>query len=98
MGKVTLSGFIIVPKDDLAIVTAELANHIELTRREAGCLAFSVVRSHSDDCRFEVREVFESRAAFEHHQKRVKASRWGKVSINVERHYQVVEEPEVSDT
>ncbi|MEL6158817.1 MAG: antibiotic biosynthesis monooxygenase [Cyanobacteria bacterium J06554_11] len=94
MGKITLFGFIIVPKNDLATVESELATHIEHTRQEAGCLTFNVVRSQSDECRFDVMETFESRTAFEHHQNRVTSSRWGEVTVNVERHYQIVEEPE----
>ncbi|BEU05319.1 hypothetical protein OAG1_41190 [Agarivorans sp. OAG1] len=41
--------------------------------------------------RFGVFEEFRDKSAFEHHQARVKASHWGKVTVNVERHYQMVE-------
>ena len=91
MGKVKLSGFIVVPESDLDLVLSELPNHINLTRQEAGCISFDVHQSDSEPCRFEVDEEFESREAFEQHQSRVKASYWGKVTNNVKRHYDITE-------
>ncbi|EPR4995117.1 putative quinol monooxygenase, partial [Vibrio navarrensis] len=41
--------------------------------------------------RFDVYEEFVDKVAFEQHQKRVKASRWGKVTVSVERHYEIFE-------
>ncbi|MGB3614097.1 MAG: antibiotic biosynthesis monooxygenase [Elainellaceae cyanobacterium] len=93
MAKVTLSGFIVVPESDIETVRSELPNHIKLTREEPGCISFNVQQSDSEPARFDVIEEFESREAFEHHQRRVKASLWGDVTINVERHYEVREEP-----
>ncbi|NJK52011.1 MAG: antibiotic biosynthesis monooxygenase [Leptolyngbyaceae cyanobacterium SU_3_3] len=92
MIKVRLSGFIVVPESDLNLVLSELPNHINLTREEAGSISFYVRQSDSDPCRFDVDEEFQSREAFEHHQLRVKASYWGKVTSNVERHYDITEE------
>ena len=66
MGKVKLSGYIVVPKDDLDLVLSELPNHIDLTRQEVGCISFDVRQSHSEPCRFDVDEEFRSREAFEH--------------------------------
>ena len=80
-----------MPEHDLEVVVSELPNHIELTRKEAGCISFYVCQSDSDPHRFNVNEEFESRAAFEQHQARVKTSRWGKVTSNVERHYEIEE-------
>ena len=65
MGKVTLTGYIVVPPDDLARVLAELPNHIELTRNEPGCIAFEVTQAPSDPYRFDVAEEFQDRQAFE---------------------------------
>lgn len=89
MAKVTLSGYIEVPTNDLEAVEREIDNHIQLTRAEAGCLVFEIVQSEGDRCRFDVYEEFSDRAAFEAHQARVKASTWGRVTAGVARHYEV---------
>ncbi|NVK55304.1 MAG: antibiotic biosynthesis monooxygenase [Alteromonadaceae bacterium] len=91
MSKVTLKGFILVPESDLELVKSELVNHKRLTLEEAGCITFSVVQNSESSLRFDVYEEFADKASFEEHQKRVKASYWGKVTVNVERHYEIVE-------
>ena len=91
MSKVRLNGFIIVPKEELSAVKQELSNHIELTRKEEGCLIFDVTQNLTNPCRFEVNEVFADKAAFECHQQRVKSSKWGEISVNVERHYEIAD-------
>ncbi|HDO1354978.1 TPA: antibiotic biosynthesis monooxygenase [Aeromonas veronii] len=89
MSRVILKGFIIVPPNDLAAVKDELDNHIQLTRAETGCLIFKVTQDPLNPCRFDVYEEFFDEAAFQAHQARVKSSRWGKITVNVERHYTV---------
>lgn len=84
-----LKGFIIVPPNDLALVKDELDNHIQLTRSETGCLIFQVTQDPLNPCRFDVYEEFVDKVAFQAHQARVKSSRWGKITVNVERHYTV---------
>lgn len=91
MAKVTLTGFIIVPESDLEQVKSELVNHQRLTLQEPGCLTFRVTESADNPLQFDVYEEFIDRAAFESHQQRVKASYWGTVTVNVERHYRVIE-------
>ncbi len=91
MSKITLSGHIEVPSEDLNEVLAELPNHIALTHQEAGCITFSVTRDSSNPQRFDVYEEFTDKVAFEKHQTRVKASHWGKVTKNVERFYTISE-------
>lgn len=89
MGNIVLQGFIIVPPSELTMVKAELATHIGLTRAELGCLIFEVTQDPLNPCRFDVYEEFADQAAFQAHQARVKSSRWGKITVNVERHYTV---------
>ncbi|MGL5470781.1 MAG: putative quinol monooxygenase [Shewanella sp.] len=89
MYKIILNGFIIVLPNDLAAVKDELDNHIYLTRAETGCLTFKVTQDPVNPCRFDVYEEFVDDAAFQAHQARVKSSRWGKITVNVERHYTV---------
>ncbi|ENM3807577.1 MULTISPECIES: putative quinol monooxygenase [Vibrio] len=91
MSKVTLKGFILVPESDLELVKNELVNHKRLTLEEIGCITFSVTENSENPLRFDVYEEFTDKAAFDHHQKRVKASNWGKVTVNVERYYEIFE-------
>ncbi|MDG2850057.1 antibiotic biosynthesis monooxygenase [Vibrio parahaemolyticus] len=91
MTKVTLKGFILVPQSELELVKSELVNHRRLTLAETGCITFSVIQSSDNPLRFDVYEEFMDKESFEQHQKRVKASYWGKVSVNVERHYEIFE-------
>ncbi|MGX9419053.1 putative quinol monooxygenase [Vibrio sp. RC27] len=89
MSKVILQGYIVVPDSDLAVVKTELVNHKRLTLEEAGCLTFTVTQDVADVHQFHVYEEFVDQTAFDHHQARVKSSTWGKVTKNVERHYQI---------
>ncbi|MEN6669901.1 antibiotic biosynthesis monooxygenase [Psychrobacter sp. B38] len=89
MSKVILKGFILVPESALEIVKSELANHKRLTLEEPGCITFSVTEHPENPLRFDVYEEFIDKSAFEYHQNRVKASHWGKVTMDVERHYEV---------
>ena len=91
MSKVVLSGYILVEDDDLQSILGALPEHIELTRKEVGCLRFEVSRDAENPNRFNVEEEFSSRATFEDHQVRSQSSHWGSVSRNIERHYTVKE-------
>lgn len=91
MAKVTLKGYILVPEKDLQEVCRELINHRRLTLNEPGCLSFIVTENAENPLRFEVFEEFVDRQAFDFHQARVRASRWGQVTVDVTRHYEVFE-------
>jgi quinol monooxygenase YgiN len=91
MARVVLSGFIEVPASDLSAVREELPKHIEATLAEEGCIVFEVVEDASTPGRFHVYEEFSSKEAFEQHQRRTTASRWGKVAAGAKRHYSVSE-------
>ena len=91
MSKIILKGFIIVPSSDLEAVQTELVSHKKLTIEEPGCIVFEVTQCKYDPHRFEVYEEFADRASIKAHQTRVKESNWGKVSANVERHYEIIE-------
>lgn len=92
MGKVILSGYIVVPDEDLESVKEQLPQHIALTRDEPGCLVFDVQLDGDSNNRYNVYEEFRDMSAFELHQERVKCSSWGEVTKNVSRHYTVSEE------
>lgn len=89
MAKVILQGFILVPDSDLEIVKRELVIHKSLTLKEEGCLTFNVTPDESNHNKFSVYEEFINQAAFDNHQARVKSSKWGEVTKNVERHYKI---------
>lgn len=89
MPEVTLTGHIVVPTSDLDAVAAELPNHIRLTRDEPGCLEFCVTRDENVPAIYHVSERFDSSRAFSQHQDRVRASKWGSITANVERHYTI---------
>ncbi len=89
MNNIILQGHIIVADNDLIKVKAELEHHIKLTKAEVGCLHFSVRQDSDNPNRFNVSEKFVSQNAFEQHQLRVKQSTWGKVTVNVQRFYNI---------
>ena len=89
LAKVILQGFIVVPDSDLEVVKNELVTHKNLTLKEAGCLTFTVTPDEVNPHKFSVYEEFVNQAAFDNHQARVKSSKWGEVTKNVERHYQL---------
>lgn len=91
MTRTRLTGHIDVPEPDRESVAAALPEHIRLTRAEPGCLLFHVTPDAQVAGRWQVHELFESRAAFEAHQARVAASAWGKAAGNARRHYRVDE-------
>ena len=91
MTNLILSGYIEVPADILDAVRAELPRHIELTLAEDGCIVFKVEEDEETPGRFSVYEEFSSREAFELHQHRAAASRWGEVTAGATRHYSVSE-------
>ena len=74
--------------DELATVETYLPEHIRLTRAEPGCLSFEVTQT-DDPMVWRVAEGFTDRAAFEAHQRRVKASDWGRATAGIRRAYEV---------
>ena len=87
--KVILKGYIIVSSEDFDAVQKELPGHIERTRQEEGCLIFEVSQDQENTNRFNVHEEFIDKDSFSVHQDRVRSSKWGKVSANIERHYRI---------
>ena len=89
MAKVILQGFIVVPASELEVVKSELIVHKRLTLKETGCLIFTVTPDEVNPHKFAVYEEFVDQEAFDNHQSRVKSSKWGKVTKNVERNYEI---------
>ncbi|MGB0370557.1 MAG: putative quinol monooxygenase [Opitutales bacterium] len=76
---------------NLQIIKLALDKHIELTRAEPGCILFEVTAHSEIRGRFNVKEEFESKEAFELHQERTQKSEWAEVSNNGLRHYTIHE-------
>jgi len=74
VSKVILEGYVIASDSDLASVKSELANHIQLTRQEEGCLIFEVTQDDKNKNRFNVYEEFISQEAFKAHQQRLSST------------------------
>ncbi|WP_270730591.1 putative quinol monooxygenase [Shimia sp. Alg240-R146] len=91
--RISLTGHIDVPHDRLEAVTQALPTHIALTRAEPGCLSFDVIQDPQNPHRFHVSELFVTRAAFDAHQARTKASEWFAITKGIARSYQVKELP-----
>ncbi|MEP2784676.1 MAG: antibiotic biosynthesis monooxygenase family protein [Pseudoruegeria sp.] len=88
-GLVRLQGYMDVPEERLSAVTTALVAHIDLTRKEPGCLSFDVTLSETVPRRYIVAETFVHKPAFDAHQKRTKASDWFKVTDGIPRHYEI---------
>ena len=71
-------------------VQSHLADHMRLTRAEPGCLTFDV--SPTDDpMAWEVMEAFRTRADFDAHQARTRASPWFAATRDILRDFRVEE-------
>jgi len=86
-GTFYLEGHIDVPTERIAQVREALAEHIKLTRAEAGCIYFSVDPCPDVEGRFLVSETFIDEAAFKFHQERAGSSPWAEASKDVPRDY-----------
>ena len=91
MSKVILKGHIIVPSADLIAVKDELSTHMALTKQEKGCLVFEVSQDTENTYKFNVYEEFTNRESFSNHQDRVGKSKWGAVTVNAERYYEITD-------
>jgi len=87
---VYLSGYIDVPEADLKFVKLALPTHIRLSRQEPDCTSFRVWQDENIPTRFHVIESFNSPAAFNRHQARMKNSEWKLVSQKASRHYDII--------
>ncbi|MCB1334194.1 MAG: antibiotic biosynthesis monooxygenase [Roseivivax sp.] len=90
MGVIALSGTMTCPEDMVQSVRQALKAHIRLSRAEPGCLAFDV--RETEPGVFAVSERFETRAAFDAHQVRTRASNWFALTGHLPRSYTVTEE------
>lgn len=90
---ILLTGHIDVPHARRAAVAAALPDHVRQTRAEPGCLSFDVTPDKEIDGRLNVRETFATRADFDAHQNRTRASDWGRITAGIPRVYEITELP-----
>lgn len=76
--------------EEAGLVRKYLPEHEELTRNETGCVSFEVTET-ADPLIWKVDELFKTRAAFDAHQKRTRASVWGKETSEIAREYEISE-------
>lgn len=91
MGKVTITGYLQVPEQELHEVATALPLHRDLSRAEPGCLVFEVSQDEADPCKFHLHEQYVSREAFDFHKNRAGDSEWAAISVNVERVLEIIE-------
>lgn len=94
---ICLTGFLLVPEPDRAMVERRLPDHIAATKAEPGCLFFQVQPDRCDPGRWLVAERFADRASFDAHQTRSRASDWGRATAHLTRQFQITN-PGRSDT
>ena len=86
---VTLNGTLTcVTQAEADCVRTALAEHIRLTRAEAGCISFEVLQT-ADPMVWSVAECFTDAAAFEAHQARAGASDWARETAGIARDYKI---------
>ena len=88
---IRLKGHLIcMTPDEAQAVRDHLPEHIRLTRAEPGCLSFDVTQT-DDPMIWDVQECFRTRADFDAHQTRTRASRWFEATRHTLRDFRVEE-------
>ncbi len=82
-----VSGYLLVPDDDLPMVLELMPTHIALSRAEPGCLKFDLWQDPQNPNHICLSESFQDRAAFDTHAARGKASEWGQKTSHMTRHF-----------
>ena len=76
--------------EEADIVRQYLPEHKELTKEETGCVSFEVTET-ADPMIWKVEKPFTNQATFDAHQKRTKASVWGRETSMIAREYEISE-------
>lgn len=88
---IELKGTIIIPSIDFARAEKPLADHIEATRIEPGCIVFEVTQDQDNPELFHVFEQFVDQASFDHHQELGKTREWGSIAQSFIRDFSITE-------
>ena len=84
---IIVKGYFKVPQEELNIIKSYLSDHITNSLNEDGCLKFEITQDNLDKSIFHVFEKFRDIDAYLEHKKRVKTSKWAKISKNIKRFY-----------
>lgn len=76
--------------EEADLVRQYLPEHKKLTREETGCVSFEVTET-ADPLIWKVEELFTNQATFDAHQKRTRASVWGRETSAIAREYEISE-------
>lgn len=76
--------------EEVELVRQYLPEHKELTMEETGCVSFEVTET-TNSLIWKVEELFTNQATFDAHQKRTRASVWGKETSAIAREYEISE-------
>jgi quinol monooxygenase YgiN len=90
--KIHLQGHMDVTASRITAVSKAVVDHIRLTRAEPGCISFEITPCPIVEGRFLVAEIFENRAAFDHHQARTGQSIWAEITAGLPREYEITED------
>lgn len=82
-----ISGYVDVPKDDLANFVRALPEHSCLTNAEPGCQYFRVTSDDKIAGRFHVEETFDDETAYQVHMTRTAQTEWAVITRNIVRNY-----------
>lgn len=75
---------------EVELVRQYLPEHKKLTKKETGCVSFEVTQT-TNPLIWKVEELFTNQATFDAHQKRTRASVWGKETSEIAREYEISE-------
>lgn len=76
--------------EEADLVRQYLPEHKQLTRKEIGCVSFEVNET-ADPLVWTVEELFTNQSTFDAHQKRTRASVWGRETSAIAREYEISE-------
>ena len=77
-------------EEEAQAIRQHLPRHLALTRAEPGCLSFDVTPT-DDPMVWEVMEAFRTRADFDAHQARTRASNWFAATRSILRDFRLEE-------
>ena len=86
---VRVTGTLTATGTDIETARRLIPDHVALSRAEAGCLRFNLTEAPDQPGLWRLDELFADRAAFEAHQRRTRASLWGRKSAGMVRDFTV---------
>ena len=76
--------------EEADIIKKHLPLHIQLTKKEEGCLLFEVLQTQ-EPLVWTVNEIFRNQKAFDLHQTRTQNSDWYQSTKHIQRNYEITD-------